>query len=79
MKIRFYLDSETGEPHAASTNTATATTAVVPSGFAFVSPTTGALQINASNGSITNQNFGLFHGSLVSGAVFKAVSAPHFG
>ncbi|HEV2960388.1 MAG TPA: SdrD B-like domain-containing protein [Candidatus Angelobacter sp.] len=53
------------------TNNATATTAVVPSGFAFVNPTNGTLQINASNGSITNQNFGLFHGSLVSGTVFK--------
>jgi uncharacterized repeat protein (TIGR01451 family) len=53
------------------TNTATATTAVVPSGFAFVNPTNGALQVNASNDSISNQNFGLFHGSLVSGTVFK--------
>jgi uncharacterized repeat protein (TIGR01451 family) len=53
------------------TNNATATTAVAPSGFAFVNPTNGTLQINASNGSITNQNFGLFHGSLVSGTVFK--------
>ncbi len=53
------------------TNTAAATTAVAPSGFAFVNPTNGSLQITASNDSITNQNFGLFHGSLVSGTVFK--------
>lgn len=53
------------------TNTAAATIAVVPAGFAFVNPTNGSLQINASNDSITNQNFGLFHGSLVSGTVFK--------
>src|SRR5205807_1258769 len=53
------------------TNTAVATTAVAPSGFAFVNPTNGSLQITASNDSITNQNFGLFHGSLVSGTVFK--------
>ncbi|HEV2988594.1 MAG TPA: hypothetical protein VG759_09135, partial [Candidatus Angelobacter sp.] len=53
------------------TNTAVATTAVAPAGFAFVNPTNGSLQITASNDSITNQNFGLFHGSLVSGTVFK--------
>jgi uncharacterized repeat protein (TIGR01451 family) len=53
------------------TNSAVATTASVPAGYAFVNPTNGSLQFNASNGSITNQNFGLFHGSLVSGTVFK--------
>jgi uncharacterized repeat protein (TIGR01451 family) len=53
------------------TNTAVATGAVAPAGFAFVNPTTGSLQFTMSNGSITNQNLGLFHGSLVSGTVFK--------
>ncbi len=53
------------------TNTAVAIGAVAPSGYAFVNPTTGTLQLTVSNGSITNQNLGLFHGSLVSGTVFK--------
>ncbi len=53
------------------TNTAVAVTAVAPSGYAFVNPATGTLQITTSNGSISNQNFGLFRGSLISGKVFK--------
>jgi len=57
------------------TNTAVAISAVAPSGYALVNPTTGALQITVSNDSISNQNFGLFHGSLVSGTVFKDVGA----
>lgn len=57
------------------TNTATAVIASAPSGYAFVNPAAGTLQINASNDSISNQNFGLFHGSLVSGAVFKDTGA----
>src|SRR5579872_4006235 len=53
------------------TNSAVATAAAVPSGFAFVAPTTGQLAITVSNGIINNQNFGLFKGSLVKGTVFK--------
>ncbi len=53
------------------TNSAVATGASVPSGWAFVNPTTGSLQITAANDSINNQNFGLFRGSFVSGTVFK--------
>ena len=53
------------------TNSATATTAAAPSGFAFVAPTTGQLQITVSNGDLNNQNFGLFKGSMVKGTVFK--------
>jgi uncharacterized repeat protein (TIGR01451 family) len=52
-------------------NSASATTAVAPSGFAFVAPTTGTQQITVANGVMNNQNFGLFKGSLVSGKVFK--------
>jgi uncharacterized repeat protein (TIGR01451 family) len=52
------------------TNSATATTATAPSGYALVAPSAGTLQLNVSNDSITNQNFGLFHGSLISGKVF---------
>lgn len=53
------------------TNSATATTATAPSGFAFIAPANGQLQITASSGVINNQNLGLFKGSLVSGKVFK--------
>lgn len=53
------------------TNSAVATTAGAPSGWAFVNPTAGTLQITASSASLSNQTFGLFHGSLVSGVVFK--------
>jgi len=53
------------------TNSAVATTASAPSGFAFVAPAAGQQQITVSNGVINNQNFGLFKGSLVSGKVFK--------
>ncbi|HWZ45994.1 MAG TPA: right-handed parallel beta-helix repeat-containing protein [Candidatus Saccharimonadales bacterium] len=53
------------------TNTAIATTAGAPAGFAFVNPTNGQLQVTASNDAISNQNFGLFKGSLVQGKVFK--------
>ncbi|HEY6351308.1 MAG TPA: SdrD B-like domain-containing protein [Candidatus Angelobacter sp.] len=53
------------------TNSAVATTASAPSSFAFVSPTTGQLQITVSNGDLNNQNFGLFKGSMVKGTVFK--------
>jgi uncharacterized repeat protein (TIGR01451 family) len=53
------------------TNTATSVTPTAPAGFAFVIPTQGTLQINVVSDSFTNQNFGLFHGSLVSGVVFK--------
>jgi uncharacterized repeat protein (TIGR01451 family) len=52
------------------TNSAIATTAAAPAGFAFVNPTAGSLQVTVS-GAALNQNFGLFHGSLVSGTVFK--------
>lgn len=61
----------TGTYNIVVTNSATATNAAAPSGFAFVTPTTGLLQITASSGAINNQNFGLFNGSLVSGKVFK--------
>ncbi|HEY6252416.1 MAG TPA: right-handed parallel beta-helix repeat-containing protein, partial [Candidatus Angelobacter sp.] len=57
------------------TNSAAATTASAPSGFAFVSPTTGQLQITVSNGDLNNQNFGLFKGSSVKGTVFKDTGA----
>jgi uncharacterized repeat protein (TIGR01451 family) len=53
------------------TNSATAVAAAAPAGFAFVNPAGGSLQVTVSNGSINNENFGLFHGSLVSGTVFK--------
>src|SRR5215510_265629 len=53
------------------TKTATATTPVALSGFAFVMPTTGQIQITVSNDDLNNQNFGLFKGSLVKGMVFK--------
>jgi uncharacterized repeat protein (TIGR01451 family) len=52
------------------TNSATATTAAAPAGFAFVNPSAGILQVTVSSSAV-NQNFGLFHGSLVSGTVFK--------
>ena len=52
-------------------NSATATTAAAPSGFSFITPANGQLQITVANGVINNQNFGLFKGSLVSGKVFK--------
>lgn len=52
-------------------NSAAATTATAPSGFAFIAPSNGQIQITISNGVINNQNFGLFKGSLVSGKVFK--------
>lgn len=52
-------------------NSTTATTAAAPSGFAFIAPANGQLQITVSNGVINNQNFGLFKGSLVSGKIFK--------
>jgi uncharacterized repeat protein (TIGR01451 family) len=52
------------------TNSAAATTAAAPAGFAFVNPSAGSLQVTVSS-SASNQNFGLFHGSLVSGTVFK--------
>jgi uncharacterized repeat protein (TIGR01451 family) len=45
-------------------------TAVAPAGFAFVNPSAGSLQVTVA-GTALNQNFGLFHGSLVSGTVFK--------
>jgi uncharacterized repeat protein (TIGR01451 family) len=57
------------------TNSATATTAAAPSGFAFVAPSNGQLQITVSSGVINNQNFGLFKGSQVSGKVFKDTGA----
>lgn len=57
------------------TNSATATTAVAPSGFAFVAPTDGQLQVTVSNADFNNQNFGLFKGSMVKGTVFKDTGA----
>ncbi|HWX55763.1 MAG TPA: hypothetical protein VN176_14340 [Verrucomicrobiae bacterium] len=57
------------------TNSATAVTAGAPAGYAFVSPTAGTLQVNVSNVAVANQNFGLFHGSLVSGKVFADTGA----
>ncbi len=53
------------------TGSATATTAAAPAGYAFVNPAAGTLQVGVSTGPVPNQNLGLFHGSLVSGAVFK--------
>jgi uncharacterized repeat protein (TIGR01451 family) len=53
------------------TNSAVSVAATAPAGYAFVMPTQGTLQINVVNDSFTNQNFGLFRGSLVSGVVFK--------
>ncbi len=53
------------------TNSATATTAAAAAGYAFVNPAAGTLQVGVSTGPVPNQNFGLFHGSLVSGTVFK--------
>src|SRR5215471_17518692 len=55
------------------TNSGTATTAIAPSGFAFVAPTNGQLQVTIPSGVTTtnNQNFGLFKGSVVTGTVFK--------
>ena len=57
------------------TNSATATTAAAPSGFAFVQPGAGLLQLTVTGTPINNQNFGLFHGSLISGTVFKDLGA----
>jgi uncharacterized repeat protein (TIGR01451 family) len=54
------------------TNSATAVAAAAPAGFAFVNPSAGSLQVTVA-GAALNQNFGLFHGSLVSGTVFKDV------
>jgi uncharacterized repeat protein (TIGR01451 family) len=53
------------------TNSATAIVAATPSGFAFVAPSDGQLQLTVSNASVNNENFGLFKGSLVNGNVFK--------
>jgi len=61
----------TGSYSIVVTNSATATTASAPSGFAFVNPTAGSLQVTVTSAALTNQNFGLFHGSLISGTVFK--------
>jgi uncharacterized repeat protein (TIGR01451 family) len=61
------------------TNTATAVTASAPAGFAFVNPAGGVLQVTVPSGSVNNQNFGLFHGSLVSGTVFKDVGTATAG
>ncbi|MBZ5523328.1 MAG: right-handed parallel beta-helix repeat-containing protein [Acidobacteriia bacterium] len=55
------------------TNTASATAASAPAGFSFVNPTNGQLQVTASNDSLSNQNFGLFKGSLIQGKVFKDI------
>ena len=59
------------------TNSATATTAIALSGFAFVEPTNGQLQVTIPSGVTTtnNQNFGLFKGSVVKGTVFKDTGA----
>ena len=56
-------------------NSATATTAAAPAGYAFVNPGGGTLQVVVSTGPVPNQNLGLFHGSLVSGTVFKDTGA----
>jgi uncharacterized repeat protein (TIGR01451 family) len=54
------------------TNSATSTVAAAPSGFAFVTPSTGQLQVTVSNGGVlNNENFGLFKGSMVTGKIFK--------
>jgi uncharacterized repeat protein (TIGR01451 family) len=53
------------------TNSAGAVIAAAPAGFAFVNPAAGSLQLTVSSATLNNQNFGLFHGSLVSGTVFK--------
>ena len=52
-------------------NSATSTVAAAPTGFAFVSPNTGQLQLTVSNGVLNNENFGLFKGSMVTGRIFK--------
>ncbi len=61
------------------TNSATAVTAAAPAGFAFVSPAAGTLQVTVASASVNNENFGLFHGSLVSGTVFKDVGTATAG
>jgi uncharacterized repeat protein (TIGR01451 family) len=57
------------------TNSATATAAAAPAGFAFVAPSDGQLQLTVSSSAINNQNFGLFKGSMVTGKVFKDTGA----
>ena len=57
------------------TNSATSTVAAAPSGFAFITPSTGLLQITVSNATINNENFGLFKGSMVTGKIFKDTGA----
>src|SRR5215471_526392 len=53
------------------TNSASGTVATPPSTFAFVNPAPGTLQVTVSGPSVSNENFGLFKGSLVSGKIFK--------
>ena len=53
------------------TNSATATVAAAPSGFAFVTPSDGQLQLTVSSAAINNEIFGLFKGSMVTGKIFK--------
>ena len=59
--------------------TATASTAAAPTGFAFVNPAAGSLTITVSSTTLSNQNFGLFHGSLASGTVFKDIGTGAAG
>lgn len=63
----------TGSYSIVITNTAASTTVTAPAGYSFVNPTAGQLQVTVAGASVTNENFGLFKGSLVQGRVFKDI------
>lgn len=53
------------------TNSASSITPTVPSGWVPVSPVSGSLTVSYAGAPITNQNFGLFQGSRLTGRVFS--------
>jgi uncharacterized repeat protein (TIGR01451 family) len=53
------------------TNSASSTTPAPPSGWLFIEPSGGSRSLSVGSSAVSGQDFGLYHGSRISGTVFR--------